>query len=829
MKLCLHLSTALSSRSRLRRFAVFFCATGCLASACAEAVQTYDSRGLKRDFWDNIYGNEVADLTGDSRFPHSPVSSDLYAADFRIPATPDGNLNIAESFGQKLSGYLIAPRTGNYVLWVGGNNSTELWLSPDVNPANKKLVAYTADYNNMEATTKLPVWLSRGTDSGKSSNNNFIFSGTVPGVIRLTGGQPYYIELLHKEGAGSEFAAVGWTTPTDAVLPAEPTEVIPIQYLSPNLPAVSPLSLSRRQQASRFLAQATFGPTPAELSALTVNLTASPATALEAWIDNELTKPGWENVSALKNFRDLCDAQPDYGSPPSQPSEWNPATDGVWSGTLYVQKPRRPYATSSGPVRAALMVEDTHQLRRKLAYAYSQIFVVSDQGDLIGSPEGMCDWMDMLYDNAFGSFEDLLMGVVRHPVMGYYLSHVNNKKSNPVKNTDPDENFAREIMQLFTIGLHELDPNGNYTAGQLTSTYDNDDIMNLARVFTGQIYKRGVGESAVRYSLAFNPTFPKESYYLRKEVNLRGPAPGDSGPATMGINESNHETGSKSYLGHSIPSGYNVDQDLEAAVSRLANHPNTGPFLARALIQRFVTSNPSPHYIQHVANEYVTSNHNMGAVIKKILLLSEARSMNLPISDEHGKLREPWMRIIQLARAFPAAPVTNPASVRYPLFRSYLYPILGQYPLSSPSVFNFYLPSHEPMGDVANRNLSRPPGDVRLVAPEFEILNDSTAIRMSNYLFDTMSRINTTPSASTSRPLALTVTPAQLDLAANPSALVAEINDLLTHGMMTPQSRDIITNAVNSMPAATSNATKLDRVKMAIYLTSISPDFAVLK
>ncbi len=344
------------------------------------------------------------------------------------------------------------------------------------------------------------------------------------------------------------------------------------------------------------------------------------------------------------------------------------------------KKPRRPYATSSGPIRAALMIDDTHQLRRKMAYALSQLFVVSDQGDLIGSPEGMRDWMDMLYYKSFGSFEDLLMGVARHPVMGYYLSHVNNKKANPVKNTEPDENFAREVMQLFTIGLHELDPNGNYTANTVTPTYDNDDIMGLAKVFTGQTYKSGIGESAVRYSQEFNPTFPQESFYIRKQVNLRGPAIGETGPATMGIIESNHETASKSYLGETIPSGYNVDQDLEAAVAKLANHPNTGPFIARALIQRFVTSNPSPHYIEMVANEYESSNHNMGAVIKRILLLSEARSLNLPTADDHGKLREPWMKVIQLARAFPAAPVTTATSVRYPLFRTQLYPILGQYP-----------------------------------------------------------------------------------------------------------------------------------------------------
>jgi uncharacterized protein (DUF1800 family) len=758
------------------------------------------------------------------------TSFPIHASQAPPPPLTSSRATVGESFGQKLSGWLIAPRTGDYVFWVGGNNSTALYLSPDSNPTNKKRVAYTSDYNNMDNTTKLPVWLSRNTTSGKSTNNtDFTFSGTVPGVIRLTAGQPYYIELIHKEGTGTEFAAVGWTKPGDTPQASAPTEVIPIAYLSPNLPAVTPLGLTRRQQASRFLAHATFGATPTELNNLTTALTSSPSTAYETWIDNQLNASGWQSVSALQNYRAFCDAQPDYGVPPSQPSEWNTATDGVWSGTLYVQKPRRPYATSSGPIRAALMIDDTHQLRRKMAYALSQIFVVSDQGDLIGSPEGMCDWMDMLYYKSFGTFEDLLMGVARHPVMGYYLSHVNNKKANPTKNTEPDENFAREVMQLFTIGLHELDPNGNYTANQITPTYDNNDIMGLAKVFTGQTYKSGVGESAVRYSFEFNPTFPQESFYLRKTVNLRGPAAGEAGPATMGVIESNHETAAKSYLGHNIPSGYNVEQDLEAAVANLANHPNTGPFIARALIQRFVTSNPSPHYIQNVADEYVSSNHNMGAVIKKILLLSEARSLNIPTVDDHGKLREPWMKIIQLARAFPAAAVTSSTSVKYPLFRSYLYPILGQYPLSSPSVFNFYLPSHEPLGDITERNFDREPGEVRLVGPEFEILNDTTAIRQPIYMHDTVTRINTTPSSSTSRPLALTVTQAQMDLASNPTALVAEINDLLTHGMMTTRSRDIIINAITQMPAATSNTTKLDRVKMAIYLTSISPDFAALQ
>ncbi len=547
-------------------------------------------------------------------------------------------------------------------------------------------------------------------------------------------------------------------------------------------------NLTLDQQASRFLGQATCGATQKEIDDLAAALKKTPNTAYVDWIKKEVAKPVTDADLALPTFR--TEMPPDY--------------------------PRYGYrqqTKEAAALRAAMMVKSDLQLRYRVAWALSQIFVVSIQGDLIGSPEGLCDWQDLLVKNAFGKFEDLLMAVTTHPCMGNYLTSANNAKANFASpGSRPDENYAREVMQLFTIGLYQLKPNGDYvvSAGHLVPTYDNDSITELARVFTGMTYPKGPGEKVTkeRGGPAMISVNPKS--------NVRF--------GMMDYSSERHDPGRKSFLGNmSVRANQSPEEDISQVIGYLSKHPSTGPFIARSLIQRLVTSNPSPAYIAAVAETFRKTNGDMQAVITSILLNPEARAPNLAMRETAGKLREPWLRFTQMARAFQVQMAEKAPFL--PTFQSKLMPAFGQFPLASPSVFNFYLPSYEPPGEIIQRNERLPVTAVPLVGPEFQILHATTAIDTPNYFLDAVNETRVNPKAGLA--VSLNLEP-QIRLADKPDDLLKNVDTLLTSGMMSESTRTIILKAIKSLPDDSDEA-KLERAKMAVYLTLVSPDYAVQK
>lgn len=342
-------------------------------------------------------------------------------------------------------------------------------------------------------------------------------------------------------------------------------------------------------------------------------------------------------------------------------------------------------------------------LRQRIAFALSEIVVISERQDtLFTNPSSRAAYYDMLLRNAFGNYRDLLIDVTLHPAMGVYLSHLNNRRSDPVINRFPDENFAREVMQLFSIGLFELNLDGSRKLdgeGLLIPTYDNRDITQFAKVFTG--LGPGGANGVFGEEVFFDFTVPMRMY-----------------PEW-------HEPGEKHLLrGLTVPAGQAPMQDIEDAVDNLFHHPNVGPFLGRLLIQRLVTSNPTPQYISRVAAAFNDNGEgvrgDMKAVIRAILFDLEASGGG----PHFGRLQEPFVRYVALARMFRAASQSG-LYVTSGIFADFL---LNQHAGASPSVFNFFSPDHQPNGEIA---------EAGLVAPEFQISTDSTLIGMANLAFGT--------------------------------------------------------------------------------------------
>jgi uncharacterized protein (DUF1800 family) len=338
-------------------------------------------------------------------------------------------------------------------------------------------------------------------------------------------------------------------------------------------------------------------------------------------------------------------------------------------------------------------------LRQRIAFALSEIFVVSEVGGLGDTERALPNFYDVLLARAFGNYRSLLRAVTLHPSMGFYLSHVNNRKADPDNNIYPDENFARENMQLFSIGLYEMNPDGSYkydANGDPIPTYTDDDIREFAKVFTGLSWG---GENA-RFGRRW------ENYLVPMEMF-----------------DEYHEQGTKKLLnGFEIPAGQTGMEDIEDAIDNIFNHANVGPFIGRQLIQRLVTSNPSPQYVRRVAEAFVDNGlgvrGDMKAVIRAVLLDPEATA-DPGTYAQFGKLREPILRIVSIGRQFHIQSTSE-----YFFHGGYwIQDQLKQHPLSSPSVFNFFLPSHMPNGEISEANL---------VAPEFQITTNTTVIGISN-------------------------------------------------------------------------------------------------
>lgn len=503
--------------------------------------------------------------------------------------------------------------------------------------------------------------------------------------------------------------------------------------------------------AARFLTQATFGPTNALISQVQQN-------GFSSFLDQQFATAATPTLPRV----DAAIAALPPGTNPSY-SLFQEA----WWHTI---------------------VTAPDQLRQRVAFALSEIMVVSANGNSMGQhPEALAVYWDLLTRDALGNFRQLIEDITLNPAMGDYLDMVHNDKPNPQQHTEPNENYARELMQLFTIGLYKLNQDGSVqrdSDGQPVSSYDQDVVEGYAHVFTGWYwYQKGT------------PTW-------------NGAPPNYRRPMLAFSNH--HDIGAKQLLGKILPANQTQSKDLSDALDLIFNHPNVGPFIAQRLIQRLVTSNPSPAYISRVAGVFANNGSgvrgDLKAVIEAILLDPEARSSSSYNVASYGHQREPLIRLANLYRAFNGTAASGKFVVSGSTFN------FGETPLYAESVFNFFSPFYSPAGTIQNSHLA---------APEFQITTDTTVITSANKM---RTAVYQQPSQNNPDVIVLDLS-APTALASNPGALVDSLNNLLMCGEMSANTRNIVVNAVTQISAA--NA--LERAQTAVHLLVTSPEFVIEK
>ena len=529
--------------------------------------------------------------------------------------------------------------------------------------------------------------------------------------------------------------------------------------------------------AARFLEQATFGPTPDSMTHLQ-------SVGYKQWIEEQL------NASSNQptHVQTVETSAADRAAPNADGSD---VTYSWWTHALL----------------------DSAQLRQRVAFALSEIFVISTAGDLGGQGRTVASYMDMLTRDSTATYRQLLEDVAMHPAMGAYLSHKSNRKEDATSGRVPDENFAREVMQLFSIGLYELNLDGSLklSNGQPTETYNANDVKGLAKVFTGFSWNWPAAQSALVWWKCFWRT--SECRDASQEVS------------PMSAYSQEHSTSVKQFLGVTVDAQSTADPQtsLKAALDRLANHPNTAPFISRQLIQRLVTSNPSPSYVQDVAQVFRASGGDLKQVVLAILLHNEARHPDT--GDAVGKLREPVLRIAHLMRALPQTSDTYSAkaaagTVAY-------YPIsdtdnpgtaLGQTPMRSPSVFNFFRPGYKPaQTDLGARDL---------VSPEMQITTETTVIGYANFVSTILNDGWGKPNSSTHLNDVRFDLSTFTSLADQPQSLVEAVAKRLLGTTVPPEVSDEAVTAITAMPNVTASDRR-KRAQAAILLVAVSPSFIV--
>jgi uncharacterized protein (DUF1800 family) len=429
-------------------------------------------------------------------------------------------------------------------------------------------------------------------------------------------------------------------------------------------------------------------------------------------------------------------------------------------------------------------------LRQRVVLAYSQIFVVSINGLPSGEYNNfaIASYLDMLERHAFSNFRDLLEAVTLSTAMGEYLNMRGNQKA--VGERRPDENYAREIMQLFTIGLDQLNNDGTPILdanGLPVPSYDEPDIEGLAAVFTGWNYAKATDPSGVLPAGAYTHLLP------------------------MVLDPNLHSMSEKKFLGVTIPADTGGAESLKVALDTLFNHANTGPFIATRLIQRLVTSNPPPAYVGRVAAVFANNGQgvrgDMSAVVKAILLDPEAHGQSIIPPDQRGKLREPVLRLLQWGRTFGAY---NKDSGLWNLGMTSDASSLGQMPMAAPSVFNFYTYDYVPPNSPLN--------NAGLVAPEFQLVTEPTSAGYLNFMRQVVN--NTWLIRSDYAP--------EIAMAADTDALVNHCNLLLTGNQLSQKTTKTIVGAIAGMGKTTDDQRR-NRVKATILLIMCCPEYLVQK
>lgn len=436
-------------------------------------------------------------------------------------------------------------------------------------------------------------------------------------------------------------------------------------------------------------------------------------------------------------------------------------------------------------------------LRDRMAYALSQIVVISSKSFILNFGDGLTAYYDILSKHAFGNYRDVLYEVTLNPMMGFYLSHMNNPKTDTSANQFPDENYAREILQLFSIGLYELNIDGTRKQDSLGNdipTYDNDDIIEFAKVFTG------LGTAGRPFGMPVNLVANR---YIKSYMT-----------EAMIMHEDQHEPGPKTLLNnYTVPAGQSGMEDINDAIDNIFNHPNVGPFIGRQLIQRFVKSHPTPAYVQRVAEVFNDNGQgvrgDLKAVIKAVLLDQEARDCSWVIDSDHGKLKEPLLRFSQLYKAFD---IQSTSGTFYSEGLS-IEESTDQAPLRAPSVFNFYQTTYRPPGILSDADLD---------APEFQILNSTTSIGYANMIDSII--VQNEVLALDKGVSSLDFTP-ELALVGDHDQLIQHLNDKLTNGTLQPTTISILMDALDQI----TSTDPMDKVRMAVYLIAISPEYVTLK
>ena len=696
------------------------------ASSAQLDLQVIDSgSSVTREVWLKVPGTRVSNI---------PVN---------LPATATNSLgslegipNFADNYGERVRGYITAPVTGNYYFWIAANSTAELWISNDQEPVNKVRRACVSKPTAPHQWTLQPSQRS--------------------GWLSLQAGQRYYIEILHKAGAGpNDHWSVAWLqdpTGTNTV----PAGVVPGFVLSPYTPT-PPSQLPGTLYSANMLAlpgvaSTAVGSATLQVSAdgsvatlnFQINNLSSAITSQHIDADPYLNNPGQLifDISAVQPAPDGSyewDIQPvgtlsaadiveiiregkasinihsvtfpageisghftaangsqTFTPPPAAPAWKDDHSNPAAAARFLQQATFGPRAGDIQAVRSlgyagwinnqfALPVSShlknvlaggspatgysdsltfntwwqesvtaPDQLRQRVAFALSEILVVSDTGVLGGNGLALSSYYDILLNHAFGNYRDLLEAVTLSPAMGLYLNMQGNDKGSLVLGTHPDENYAREIMQLFSIGLNRLWPDGTLvlnSQGNLVPTYDQNVVMGFAQVFTGWNY--------------YQTNQPKN----RLPSNWY-PAPNYTNP--MVLVPAHHDMAAKLLLDNTVLPAAQGDQalstnrafdayssqDLEQALDSIFNNQNVGPFICRQLIQRLVTSSPSRDYLYRVVQKFNDNGSgvrgDLKAVIKAILLDNEARNPALLALPTYGKQREPLLRATAIARAFPS-------------------------------------------------------------------------------------------------------------------------------------------------------------------------------
>ena len=520
----------------------------------------------------------------------------------------------------------------------------------------------------------------------------------------------------------------------------------------------------KRLDVTRLLKQGSFGPTPADIDRVT-------ALGTSAWLTEQFA------ASASRYTpRDYV--------PQTRPDTCvNDTTQPITANSYCARDNYSLFPTQVEFYKQAITGND--QLRQRVAWALSQLFVISVID--VNLSYGMGDYQQMLRDNAFGNFRTLLEKVTLHPAMGRFLDMANNRKADATRGTSPNENYAREILQLFSQGVNLLNDDGTEKKGpdgRPIEAYTQEEIKGFARVFTGWTYptRAGVAPSAGN-----------------NVQNLAG---------TMESREIYHETGSKDLLGSTVaPAGSNAFADMTGALDNVFAYANVPPFVAKFMIQKLVTGQPSPSYVQRVANVFKNNGSgvrgDMKAVVTAILTDIEARGA-AKYDPTYGHLNEPVLMITGLARAL---------STQTDGF--YFYNsgnAMAQAVFSAPSVFNYYSPDNVI-------------GSIGLVSPEFGIFNSSTAVSRINFANSMLyGSIAVSPQLFGATGTQFDWTP-YTSVAADSNALLNRINEIMFGGKLAATTRAKMKTAIDTVPATDPTG----RARAALYLSIAAPEAQVVR